>query len=365
MSTGAEGAPAGAPSSPDRPRTDGDTVAPLIQFQDVSKTFGQGPDAVNALRGVTLDIQAGDIFAIIGGSGAGKSTLVRMINALESATAGHIVIEGTDITTLSERELRQVRSRMGMIFQQFNLMRSRHVYGNIAYPLKIAKWPKDKQKARVTELLNFVGLLDKAWSYPDQLSGGQKQRVGIARALATNPSILLADESTSALDPETTEDVLRLLQRVNSELGVTVVVITHEMDVVRSIANRVAVLDRGRLIEVGSVYEVFSRPQADTTRKFVESALRDRPDGVDVERLKQRHQGRLVLVDVTNDDRIGRVLAHRARVSDLEFDFVFGGITSLHDGSFGKITLELVGSPDAVDRTVADLRAVTVVEDVA
>jgi D-methionine transport system ATP-binding protein len=189
--------------------------------------------------------------------------------------------------------------------------------------------------------------------------------VGIARALATNPSILLADESTSALDPETTEDVLRLLQRVNSELGVTVVVITHEMDVVRSIANRVAVLDRGRLIEVGSVYEVFSRPQADTTRKFVESALRDRPDGVDVERLKQRHQGRLVLVDVTNDDRIGRVLAHRARVSDLEFDFVFGGITSLHDGSFGKITLELVGSPDSVDRTVADLRAVTVVEDVA
>jgi len=340
-------------------------VAALIQFQDVSKTFGEGESAVNALRGITLDIEAGDIFAIIGGSGAGKSTLVRMINALEKASGGHIVIEGTDITTLSERELRAVRSRMGMIFQQFNLMRSRHVYGNVAYPLKIAKWPKEKQKDRVTELLNFVGLLDKAWSYPDQLSGGQKQRVGIARALATNPSILLADESTSALDPETTEDVLRLLQRVNSELGVTVVVITHEMDVVRTIANRVAVLERGELIELGSVYEVFSRPKAETTRKFVESALNDRPAGVDVERLRRRHQGRLVLVDVTNDDRIGRVLAHRSRVSDLEFEFVFGGITSLHDGSFGKITLELDGSPDSVEQAVADLRAVTVVEDVA
>jgi D-methionine transport system ATP-binding protein len=340
-------------------------MAALIQFRDVSKTFGEGDSAVHALRGITVDIEAGDIFAIIGGSGAGKSTLVRMINALEKASAGHIVIEGTDITTLSERELRGVRSRMGMIFQQFNLMRSRHVYGNVAYPLKIAKWPKEKQKERVTELLNFVGLVDKAWSYPDQLSGGQKQRVGIARALATNPSILLADESTSALDPETTEDVLRLLQRVNSELGVTVVVITHEMDVVRSIANRVAVLERGELIELGSVYEVFSRPKAQTTRKFVESALRDRPDGVDVERLRRRHEGRLVLVDVTNDDRIGRVLAHRARVSDLEFDFVFGGITSLHDGSFGKITLELVGSAESVEQAVADLRAVTVVEDVA
>lgn len=339
-------------------------MAALIQFKDVGKVFGEGENAFQALKGITLDIDAGDIFAIIGGSGAGKSTLVRLINALESASSGSIVIEGTDITTLAERELRSVRSGMGMIFQQFNLLRSRTVYGNVAYPLKIAKWPKEKQKERVTELLNFVGLVDKAWSFPDQLSGGQKQRVGIARALATNPSILLADESTSALDPETTEDVLRLLQRVNSELGVTVVVITHEMDVVRSIANRVAVLERGELIELGSVFDVFSRPKAETTRRFVESALRDRPEAADLQRLRERYQGRLVLVDVTNDDRIGRVLAHRARHSDLEFDFVFGGITSLRDGSFGKITLELSGSPDSIEQAVADLRAVTTVEEV-
>ncbi len=162
-------------------------MAPLIQFHDVGKTFGSGSSAVVALQSISLDIEAGDIFAIIGGSGAGKSTLVRLINALEVASTGSILVEGTDITRLSERELRGVRSRMGMIFQQFNLLRSRTVHGNVAYPLKIARWPKEQQKARVTELLQFVGLLDKAWSYPDQLSGGQKQRVGIARALATNP----------------------------------------------------------------------------------------------------------------------------------------------------------------------------------
>lgn len=338
---------------------------PLIQFRDVGKTFGSGTSTVQALQSISLDITAGEIFAIIGGSGAGKSTLVRLINALEKVSSGSLHVQGTDITTLSERELRTVRSGMGMVFQQFNLLRSRTVYGNVAYPLKIAGWSKEKQKERVTELLHFVGLLEKAWAYPDQLSGGQKQRVGIARALATNPAILLADEATSALDPETTQDVLRLLARVNSELGVTVVVITHEMDVVRAIADRVAVLEKGRLIELGTVYDVFSAPKAPTTRAFVESALRDRPQPEDIERLRQRYPGRLVSVDVSSGDRLGRVLAARARASDLEFEVVFGGITSLRDGSFGKITLALSGSDAAVDAAVAELRAVTTVEEVA
>ena len=162
-------------------------MAALIEFRDVGKTFTTGSTEVQALQSITLDIDAGDIFAIIGGSGAGKSTLVRLINALESATSGQVSIEGIDITRLREKEIRKIRSRMGMIFQQFNLMRSRTVYGNIAFPLKVARWPKDQQKQRVAELLTFVGLSEKAWSYPDQLSGGQKQRVGIARALATNP----------------------------------------------------------------------------------------------------------------------------------------------------------------------------------
>lgn len=340
-------------------------MAPLIDFRDVSKTFNPGPAAVNALQSISLQIDAGDIFAIIGGSGAGKSTLVRLINALESASSGEVLIEGTDITKLKEKEIRQIRSRMGMIFQQFNLMRSRTVYGNVAFPLKVAKWPKNKQQERVTELLNFVGLAEKAWAYPDQLSGGQKQRVGIARALATNPSILLADESTSALDPETTADVLKLLQRVNSELGVTVVVITHEMDVVRAIANRVAVLDKGRLIEVGSVYDVFSAPKADTTRKFVDAALRDRPESDDASRLREKYDGRLVSVQISSNDRLGAILADGVRTSDVKFEIVFGGITALQDGSFGNITLALSGSPEAVDKMIANLRETTVLEEIA
>jgi D-methionine transport system ATP-binding protein len=339
-------------------------MAPLIAFRDVSKTFGTGPTAVKALESISLEIDAGDIFAIIGGSGAGKSTLVRLINALESVTSGAVSIEGTDITKLKEKQVRQIRSRMGMIFQQFNLMRSRTVYGNVAFPLKVAKWPKGEQKQRVTELLNFVGLADKAWVYPDQLSGGQKQRVGIARALATNPSILLADESTSALDPETTEDVLKLLQRVNIELGVTIVVITHEMDVVRAIANRVAVLDKGHLIEVGSVFEVFSSPSAETTRKFVDSALRDRPEPADAARLREKYSGRLVSVRIGNNDRIGAILAEAVRRSDVQFEIVFGGITALQDGSFGNITLALSGSPESVDALVATLRTESELEDV-
>jgi D-methionine transport system ATP-binding protein len=229
----------------------------------------------------------------------------------------------------------------------------------------VAKWSKDKQKQRVAELLNFVGLADKAWSYPDQLSGGQKQRVGIARALATNPSILLADESTSALDPETTEDVLKLLQRVNTELGVTIVVITHEMDVVRAIANRVAVLDKGHLIEVGSVFDVFSSPSAETTRKFVDSALRDRPEADDATRLRERYTGRLVSVRIGNNDRLGAVLANAVRTSDVQFEIVFGGITALQDGSFGNITLALSGSDESIEALVTDLRSLTVVDEVA
>jgi D-methionine transport system ATP-binding protein len=340
-------------------------MAALIDFRDVSKTFNTGSSTVKALESITLQIDDGDIFAIIGGSGAGKSTLIRLINALESVTSGNILIEGTDITALKEKDIRQIRSRMGMIFQQFNLMRSRTVYGNVAFPLKVGKWPKDKQKERVAELLTFVGLADKAWSYPDQLSGGQKQRVGLARALATNPSILLADESTSALDPETTEDVLKLLQRVNTELGVTIVVITHEMDVVRAIANRVAVLDRGRLIEVGSVYDVFSAPKADTTRKFVDAALQDRPEADDAVRLRQQYDGRLVSVQLGNHDKLGTILADSIRTSDVHFEIVFGGITALDGGSFGNITLALTGSTEAVDRLIAALAAVTEVEEIA
>ena len=228
----------------------------MVVLNNVTKEFKVGKKTVTAVNGVDLTINKGEIFAIIGYSGAGKSTLVRLINGLEAITSGSLTVDGFEIAGKRESQLRQVRTNIGMIFQQFNLMNSRTVAGNVEFPLIVAGWDKAKRAERIAELLDFVGLADKAKNYPDQLSGGQKQRVGIARALATSPSLLLADESTSALDPETTAEVLDLLKKVNAELGITVIVITHEMDVVSTIADRVAVMENGRVVESGNVYDV-------------------------------------------------------------------------------------------------------------
>src|SRR5690606_30424679 len=229
----------------------GRTVSSIIEFRDVTKVFSGRRSTVTAVDHVSFSVEEGEIFAVIGYSGAGKSTLVRLINGLERVTSGELIVDGQDVVTMSESQMERKRRDVGMIFQQFNLFRSRTVAGNVAFPLKVAGWPRAEREARVAELLDFVGLLDRAHSYPDQLSGGQKQRVGIARALAARPKILLADESTSALDPETTQDVLRLLKQVNREIGVTVVVITHELEIVRAIADRVAILENGKVAEMG------------------------------------------------------------------------------------------------------------------
>ena len=334
-------------------------MSPIIEFRDVGKTFGD----VTALEGVDLTVEAGEVFAIIGYSGAGKSTLVRLVNALEPVTSGRVLVDGTDLTGLGERRLREVRRGIGMVFQQFNLLRSRTVFGNVAYPLRIAGWDRAARERRVAELLSFVGITDKAWHYPDQLSGGQKQRVGIARALATNPKILLADESTSALDPETTGEVLRLLRRVNTELGVTIVAITHEMEVVREIADRVAVLDSGRVVEQGTVAEVFGAPKTETARRFVETVLRDRPSDDDLARIRTRHGGRLVTTRIRDDQRIGAVLSEAVARHDVRFEIVHGGIKELGGASFGGLTLELLGADADVDALLAELRETTEVEE--
>src|SRR5690554_4704077 len=278
---------------------------PVIQLSEVSKTFPprtRGEAPLVALDRVSLEIEEGDIYGIIGYSGAGKSTLVRLINALERSTSGSIVVGREELSTLKERELRRIRLGIGMVFQQFNLFTSRTVWGNIAYPLNVAGVPKDQHQARISELLHFVGLADKAHSYPDQLSDGQKQRVGIARALATNPSILLADEATSALDPETTREVLTLLKRINDELGITIVVITHEMEVIRSIAHTVAVMDSGRIIERGDVFDIFSQPQAEATKKFVSTVVQAIPEPGELAALRERHPGRIVALAFSDGD---------------------------------------------------------------
>ena len=241
----------------------------VIKLEHVSKTFGRETDGVHAVRDVTIHIAPGEIFGIIGYSGAGKSTLVRCINLLERPTAGTVTVDGQELTRMPERELRQARKKISMIFQLFNLMPSRTVEQNVAFPLKGSGLSREETRRKVLELLELVGLPDKAEAYPSQLSGGQKQRVAIARALASDPKVLLCDEATSALDPQTTQSILRLIRDINQKTGITVVVITHEMAVVKEICHRVAVMDKGRVVEEGSVFEVFSNPQQPVTRSFI------------------------------------------------------------------------------------------------
>ena len=340
----------------------------LIEIRDVTKTYPparKGAEPVHAVREVDLSVEAGEIVGIVGYSGAGKSTLVRLVNALEPATSGSIRVDGTEIVGLSERRLQQVRRDIGMIFQQFNLFTSRTVYGNVEYPLAVAGVPREERHQRIVELLTFVGLADKAHTHVEQLSGGQKQRVGIARALATRPAILLADEATSALDPETTVDVLNLLRRVNADLGVTILVITHEMDVVRSIADRVVVMEAGRVVEQGDAFGVFSRPQHPATQRFVRTLVEDVPDERTVEAIRRRHDGRLVTVSF-RDESVSQsaVFAELVR-RDVEFELVHGGVEQVRGRAFGHLTLELRGDPARVDEAVDAVSALVETREVA
>ena len=240
----------------------------LVRIDNVSKVFpaGRNSAAVTALDGISLEAPQGSVTAIIGRSGAGKSTLIRLVNGLEKPSSGRVLVDGTDVAQLSETKLRGIRRSIGMIFQHFNLLSSRTVFDNVALPLEIAGIPRKDIAARIAPLIDLVGLADKRERYPAELSGGQKQRVGIARALATEPKLLLSDEATSALDPETTQSVLELLSRINRDLGLTILLITHEMEVVKRIADHVAVIDGGRIVERGTTFDVFSAPQHETTK---------------------------------------------------------------------------------------------------
>lgn len=243
----------------------------MIRLENVSKTFTDSNKEVHAVNNVSLTINDGDIFGIIGFSGAGKSTLVRCINLLERPTDGKVFVDDAEITALSGKELRKARKKIGMIFQHFNLMPSRTIFGNVAYPLRGSGLSKEEIREKVHHLLELVGISEKENAFPSQLSGGQKQRVAIARALANDPSILLCDEATSALDPQTTKSILKLLQQLNQTLGITVVVITHEMAVVKEICNRVAVMDHGDVVEEGEVFHVFASPKEPLTRSFIKT----------------------------------------------------------------------------------------------
>lgn len=336
----------------------------MIEFSDVSKIFNVKGREVAAVQHVSLTIEQGDIFGIIGFSGAGKSTLLRMVNLLEKPTSGVVKVHNTDLLSLAPKELRGLRRRIGMIFQNFNLMTSRTVAGNIAYPLKLEKVPKKEIDRRVAELLQFVGLSEKAKDYPEQLSGGQKQRVGIARALATNPDILICDEATSALDPETTADILKLLKRVNAELGITVLLITHEMNVIQEICNKVAVMEKGRVIETGNVYDVFTNPQHTTTQRFIQSVNQDLPSEAILNEWRENGGKALYRIIFKGTKTHTPLLSEVTQKHHVFFNIIYGSVRELQKTMFGNLLVSFDGDDAAVQAVVAELQTQVEIKEV-
>ncbi len=307
----------------------------VIRLADVRRRFGE----TAALDGVTLTVRRGEILGIIGRSGAGKSTLIRCLNGLERPDSGTIEIEGREITGLGEADLQPLRRRIGMIFQHFNLLSAKTVEENVALPLKIEGWPKAKRLARAAELLELVGLSGKAKAYPSELSGGQKQRVGIARALAAKPALLLSDEATSALDPETTRSILTLLKDINRKLGLTILLITHEMEVVRGIADRVTVLDAGRVVEEGPVWQVFSRPQAKTTRSLLSSIRPQLPAHI-ADKLTADVGGEAILgIDIAGPVATGPLFEGLSQEFPGGYRLVHGGVDHIQEQAVGRFFL--------------------------
>ncbi|KGK42093.1 methionine ABC transporter ATP-binding protein [Nitrincola sp. A-D6] len=314
----------------------------MIQFERVHKTYKVSGREITALETCNLHIPQGQIFGLIGHSGAGKSTLLRLINRLEEPSGGRILVANEDVTALDAKGLRRFRQGMGMIFQHFNLLASKTVADNVSMPLKLAGEHSSAQiRERVAILLKRVGLSDHAQKYPAQLSGGQKQRVGIARALATEPKILLCDEATSALDPQTTAQVLQLLNELNRELNLTIVLITHEMDVIRRVCDQVAVMDAGHIVEQGPVADVFLHPKHPTTRRFVYEA--EQLDEQEMATDFARVEGRIVRLTFQGEATYAPLLGQIARQSGVDYSILAGRIDHIRDTPYGQLTLSLVG----------------------
>ena len=345
----------------------------MIELRGITQTY-QGPQGpVEALRGIDLTIQPGEVFGIIGKSGAGKSSLVRVINLLNRPTTGHVIVGGQDLTQLNDAQLREARREIGMVFQHFNLLSSRTVFDNAALPLELAGMDKAAIRARVNPLLELVGLAHLADRYPAQISGGQKQRVGIARALASRPKVLLSDEATSALDPETTRSILDLLRQVNRELGLTVVLITHQMQVIKQVADRVAVIEAGRIVEQGRVLDVFTRPQQAITKSLIDEILpQELPASVldHVRKLAGQlgagRTGQLLRLSYAGDSAYQPILSQLIRQFGVDMSILHGQVDEIQDETFGSLAVYASGEADSVRGAVAHLRAGGVaVEEVA
>lgn len=318
----------------------------MIQIRNLSKVYPARSGDVRALDGVSFDIPQGSIYGIMGLSGAGKSTLVRCLNLLERPSGGEIIVGGHDLTGLSEKQLRSARQKIGMIFQHFNLLQSRTVAGNIAFPLEIAGMGADDIRSRVEELLPLVGLEEKAGAYPSELSGGQKQRVGIARALALKPDVLLCDEATSALDPKTTRSILTLLRDINRSLGLTIVIITHEMHVIKDICTHVAVLHDSKCVENATVEEVFLSPKSQVAKEFVSGIFKaDIPEEL-LRELESHSDSELVRVSFLGGSASEPMINGLIRSSDVQVSILFGSVDHVRSTLFGNLLLELRGTDE-------------------
>lgn len=321
----------------------------VFEVEDVKKVYNEAI----ALDGVTLSIEKGDVFGIIGLSGAGKSTLIRCLAHLVCPTSGRVLFHGSDLRSMKKRELRSFRKKVGMIFQNFNLLSSRTVEENIAYPLEIAGVPKEEQRKIVDELLGLVGLKHKCGAYPSKLSGGEKQRVGIARALANHPEILLCDEATSALDPKTTKEILSLLKKVNRTLGLTIVLITHEMEVVKQICNKVAVIEKGKIVEEGLVVDVFADPKHPTTKQFLQSSSHEIPP----EFFKKADKNaKLLRLKFKGEASSEPIISALSRKFDVNANILLGWIDRLQTMSIGTLVIALEGSEEKIPQALQFLK---------
>ncbi|ADQ15452.1 methionine ABC transporter ATP-binding protein [Halanaerobium hydrogeniformans] len=329
----------------------------MIKIKDLTKHYHTEQGSIEAINELNLEINDGEIFGIIGPSGAGKSTLIRMLNLLEDPTAGSIMVNEVNLTDLSSLNLRQARQKIGMIFQHFNLLSSRTVLRNVSFPLEIAGVAKKQRIKKAKELIDLVGLADKADNYPAQLSGGQKQRVGIARALANDPDLLLSDEATSSLDPESTKSILDLLAKIREELNLTIILITHEMGVIKDICDRVAVIEEGRIIEKGSVLDIFARPKTDLTKKFISSVIDYNLPPRIVEYIKEKRPGELIRITFVGEK------THKPYISDLvkhysvDANILYGNIDEIQGVPFGTLILDLEGDLENVEKSISYLQS--------
>ncbi|MGB8697339.1 MULTISPECIES: methionine ABC transporter ATP-binding protein [Acinetobacter] len=324
----------------------------MIEFKNISKHYQLKGQTIRALDQINLEIPAGSIFGIIGYSGAGKSTLIRLINLLERPNEGQVIINQKDFTALDARSLRQERANIGMIFQHFNLLQTKTVAANIEMPLKLLGVSKVEREKRLNELLEFIDLKHKKDAFPDELSGGQKQRVGIARALANHPKILLCDEATSALDPQTTKSVLALLKKINQEQNITIVMVTHEMDVIETVCDYVAVMEQGKVIETGSTLEIFSQPQHPTTKNFIQTVLQQQLPVNILNNLENQNHNSIYCLQFLGKSAQETVVQAVIKKFDISLNILFANMTEINGTVIGQMFIQLLGNPEIIQQAI-------------